>query len=168
MNEPDTFAELAERIAVVTSPRTHWKKYRKKAIELGATANELPAKTNSPFYDLSQLGKFCSARASEEKEYERETKKIRFSFAPPNIKEKPLGDTAKKHENPKQHAPEGEWSKPMSKSLMRSTLGIENEHKFNAYAKSVGIKPAGNRQTWQLRLDTLSPKDRSKMENVEV
>jgi hypothetical protein len=62
----------------------------------------------------------------------------------------------------------GVWSKPMSKSLMRSTLGIENEHKFNAYAKSVGIKPAGNRQTWQLRLDTLSPKDRSKMENVEV
>jgi hypothetical protein len=104
--------ELAERIAVVTSPyeqlykykgiepeefqlgcararyhrfplykiddpfdpncaRAHWEKYHKKAIELGATANELPTKTNSPFYDLIQLGKFCSARASGQKKEEK-------------------------------------------------------------------------------------------------
>ena len=109
MDELDTFAELAERIAVVTSPYeqlykykgieptkfelgcargrydrahlyeigdpfdpncaiAHWEKYRKKAIELGASVNELPAKTNYPFYDLIQLGKFCSARASGQKD----------------------------------------------------------------------------------------------------
>ena len=124
MDELDTFAELAERIALVTSPyeelykykgiepedfqlgcararyhrfplykiddpfdpncaKAHWEKYHKKAIELGATANELPAKTNSPFYDLIQLGKFCSSRASGQKKDEDETKVIRFSFAPP-------------------------------------------------------------------------------------
>jgi hypothetical protein len=62
----------------------------------------------------------------------------------------------------------GMRSKPMSKTLMRKVLGIENEHTFNAWAKTHDIQPAGNRQTWTICLDNLNPKDREKIETIEV
>ncbi len=59
-------------------------------------------------------------------------------------------------------------SKPMTKKLMRDTLGIENEHTFNTWAKTKDIQPAGNRQTWTIDLNKLSQKERDKIEKIEV
>ena len=46
--------------------RTLWEKYRKKAIQLGAIAGELPAETTNPLYDLTKLGKWCGNKAKGE------------------------------------------------------------------------------------------------------
>ncbi len=72
----------------------------------------------------------------------------------------------KKWKKPKPQAPQGEWSKPMTKSRMRKALNIDSEQTFNTFAKRYGIRQAGNRQTWQIRLDTLDGKTRSKLEKV--
>lgn len=58
------------------------------------------------------------------------------------------------------------WSKPMSKSKMMTTLGLDSYKTFNAYAKNPRIREAGNRQTFQIRLDGMDKKTRSKLEKV--
>jgi hypothetical protein len=62
--------------------------------------------------------------------------------------------------------PEGEWSKPMSKSKMMAALGIDSYKTFNAWTKDKKIKPAGNRQTFTIRLDVLDTKTRQKLEKA--
>jgi len=63
-------------------------------------------------------------------------------------------------------SPEGEWSKPMGKSKMMSSLGMPSYKKFNAFAKQYGIKKAGNRQTFQIRLDGMDKATRNKLERA--
>jgi len=58
-----------------------------------------------------------------------------------------------------------EWSKPMSKNEMMTRLGIDSYKTFNAWSKTIGIKEAGNRQTFIIRLDEMDKKTRSKLEN---
>jgi len=60
----------------------------------------------------------------------------------------------------------GEWSKPMSKTRMMTALRIDSRKKFNSYANQIGIKKAGNRQTFQIRLDTLPKNQREKIEKI--
>lgn len=48
-----------------------------------------------------------------------------------------------------------ELSRPMAKVKMMAALRIESYKTFNAFAKRQGIRFAGNRQTWQLRLKGL-------------
>ena len=59
-----------------------------------------------------------------------------------------------------------ERSKPMSKSKMMSALKIDSFKTFNAWAKDKGMKQAGNRQTFTIRLDLLDAKTRQKLERV--
>ena len=58
---------------------------------------------------------------------------------------------------------EQEWSKPMSKSDMMTRLGIDSYKKFNSWSKQYGIKEAGNRQTFTIRLDNMDKQNRSKL-----
>ena len=62
--------------------------------------------------------------------------------------------------------PEGEWSKPMGKSKMMGSLGMSSYKKFNAFAKKHGIREAGNRQTFQIRLDGMDKTTRNKLERA--
>jgi hypothetical protein len=61
-------------------------------------------------------------------------------------------------------APEGEWSRPMSKTDMRVRLANLPVRKFNTFTKSHPIRQAGNRQLWQIRLDGMDKKTREKIE----
>jgi phage-related protein len=61
---------------------------------------------------------------------------------------------------------EGEWLKPMTKSRMRKTLRMDGDKAFNTFAEHCGIRPAGNRQLWQIRLDTMDPTTRKKLEKA--
>ncbi len=62
--------------------------------------------------------------------------------------------------------PDGEWSKPMSKSKMMNALNIDSYKTFNAWAKDKEMKPAGNRQTFTIRLDVLDSATRQKLEKA--
>jgi hypothetical protein len=62
--------------------------------------------------------------------------------------------------------PEGEWSKPMTKTKMMELLGIDSPKTFKAFANRIGIRRAGNRQTWQLRVDKLDARNRAKIEKA--
>ena len=62
--------------------------------------------------------------------------------------------------------PDGEWSNPMSKNKMMKALGMPSYKKFNAFAKQHGIKMAGNRQTFQIRLDGMDITTRKKLEKA--
>lgn len=61
---------------------------------------------------------------------------------------------------------EGEWSKPASKKELMVAVGINSYKKFNAFAKCYGIKQAGNRKLWQIRLDSMDQQTRSKLEKL--
>lgn len=61
---------------------------------------------------------------------------------------------------------EEEWTKPMSKAKMMAAIGVDSPKTFNAFAKIHGIKQAGNRQTFRLRLDKMDQKTRSKLDKV--
>ena len=61
---------------------------------------------------------------------------------------------------------EGKWSKPMSKSAMRNALKIDGCRSFDTFAKQQGIRQAGNRQLWQIRLDTMDEATRKKLEKA--
>lgn len=61
---------------------------------------------------------------------------------------------------------EGEWSRAMTKNTMRKALGLESYEVFNSFAKTIGIRQAGNRQTWQIRLDTCDARTRQKLEKA--
>lgn len=61
---------------------------------------------------------------------------------------------------------EGEWSNPMTKSEMMKKVGIDGYKKFNTFAKQYGLRPAGNRQLWQLRLDKMDKNTRRKFEKT--
>ena len=61
---------------------------------------------------------------------------------------------------------EGEWSKPASKSKMMKAIGISSYKKFNAFAHMHGIKQAGNRKLWQIRVDLMDKTTRSKLEKL--
>ena len=63
-----------------------------------------------------------------------------------------------------QSVPEGEWSKPMTKAKMMDILGLDSYKTFNAFAKQKGIRQAGNRRTWQLRLDGLDRATRERFD----
>lgn len=62
--------------------------------------------------------------------------------------------------------PEGEISKPMSKSEMMKALRIDSYKKFNAWGKDKALKQTGNRQTFTIRLDLLDTKSRQRLEKV--
>lgn len=57
----------------------------------------------------------------------------------------------------------GEWSKPMSKASMMTTLHIDSEKTFSTFANHQGIVEAGNRQTWRLKLDGLTDEQKNKL-----
>lgn len=59
---------------------------------------------------------------------------------------------------------EGEWSKPMKKITMINALRMDGYKSFNTFAKQHGIQQAGNRQLWQIRLDTMDKTSRKKLE----
>ena len=59
---------------------------------------------------------------------------------------------------------EGEWSNPMTKSTMMSKVNIDGYKKFNTFAKQHGLRKAGNRQLWQIRLDRMDKNTRQKFE----
>jgi hypothetical protein len=59
-----------------------------------------------------------------------------------------------------------DWSKPMSKSKMMTALGIDSAKTFNTFAAHAGIRPAGNRQTFQLCMDTLTQPQRDQLAKV--
>lgn len=61
---------------------------------------------------------------------------------------------------------EGEWSTPASKSKMMKAIGISSYKKFNAFAHMHGIKQAGNRKLWQIRIDSMDRTTRSKLEKL--
>jgi len=63
-------------------------------------------------------------------------------------------------------APQGEWSKPMSKSKIMSALRIDSYKTFNAWSKDKEMKQAGNRQTFTIRLDILDAKTRQDIEKA--
>lgn len=62
---------------------------------------------------------------------------------------------------------EGEWSTPASKSKMMKAIGIASYKKFNAFARMHGIKQAGNRKLWQIRINSMDRTTRSKLEKLE-
>jgi hypothetical protein len=62
--------------------------------------------------------------------------------------------------------PTGEWSKPMSKARMMRALGIDSRASFRAWLKDKEVRPAGNRQTWSIRLDTLDQRSRGKLDKA--
>jgi hypothetical protein len=66
----------------------------------------------------------------------------------------------------KKGKPDGEWSKPMSKSKMKNALRIDGYRTFNIFARHHGILPAGNRQLWQIRLDRMDETTRKKLEKI--
>ena len=59
---------------------------------------------------------------------------------------------------------EGEWSLPMSKIAMMTRLKIDSYQTFNAYANQYGIKKAGNRQTFIIRVDKMDKRTRALLE----
>jgi hypothetical protein len=59
--------------------------------------------------------------------------------------------------------PEGDWSKPLSKTDIMACLRIDSLRKFNAFAKRQGIQQAGNRQTWRLRMDGLTESEKHRL-----
>ena len=61
---------------------------------------------------------------------------------------------------------EGEWSNPMTKSTMMSKVNIDGYKKFNTFAKQYGLRKAGNRQLWQIRLDRMDKNTRQKFEKT--
>jgi len=61
---------------------------------------------------------------------------------------------------------EGEWSKPMTKRAMMDILRLDSYKTFNAFARRKGIRQAGNRKTWQLRLDGLDQETREKFKKA--
>jgi len=60
----------------------------------------------------------------------------------------------------------GELSKPMTKSAMKNALRIDGYKAFNTFAKKHSIQQAGNRQLWQIRLDTMDEATRKKLEKA--
>jgi hypothetical protein len=69
-------------------------------------------------------------------------------------------------EKPKLKPPEGEWSNPMTKTKMMKTLHIAGYSKFATFAKQYGLRQAGNRQLWQIRLDDIDKNTRQKFEKA--
>ena len=67
---------------------------------------------------------------------------------------------------PTAEQPDGELSKPMSKSKMMAALKVDSYKTFNAWAKDKALKQAGNRQTFTIRLDLLDPNSRQKLEKT--
>jgi len=61
---------------------------------------------------------------------------------------------------------EGEWSNPMTKSTMMSKVNTYGYKKFNTFAKQYGLRQAGNRQLWQIRLDGMDRNTRQKFEKT--
>ena len=61
---------------------------------------------------------------------------------------------------------EGEWSRPASKKELMTAIGIESYKKFNAFAEMYGIKQAGNRKLWQIRVDSMDRITRAKLEKL--
>jgi hypothetical protein len=60
----------------------------------------------------------------------------------------------------------GEWSNPMSKRTIMVALKIDGYKKFNTFAKLHGIRGAGNRQLWQIRLDKMDKMTRERIEKL--
>ena len=69
-------------------------------------------------------------------------------------------------ESPAQVSPPGELSNPRTKKEFMRALGLPaGAYKtFNAFAERHGIRQAGNRQLWQLRLDGMDAATRAKIE----
>ena len=59
---------------------------------------------------------------------------------------------------------EGERSDPMTKKGMMTIVDISSYQTFNAWAKTHGIKQAGNRQLFTVRLDMMDARTRAKFE----
>jgi hypothetical protein len=56
------------------------------------------------------------------------------------------------------------WSKPMSKCEMMGLIGLDGYRKFNSWAKQFGLKSAGNRQLWTIRVDIMDVNTRKRFE----
>jgi len=74
---------------------------------------------------------------------------------------KPVGNSKKKYE-----PLEGEWSNPMTKSALMKKVGIDGYKKFDTFAKRFGLRQAGNRQLWEIRIDKMARNIRKKFENT--
>jgi len=79
-------------------------------------------------------------------------------------KQEPIETSGGKAENTQNI--EGEWSKPTTKSTMKNALRIDGDKVFNTFAKQHSIRQAGNRQLWQIRLDTMDNTTRKKLEKL--
>ncbi len=64
-----------------------------------------------------------------------------------------------------ERAPEGVWSTPMSKTEMATRLGNLSPDKFKTFAEFHGIRQAGNRQLWHIRLDKMDMATRHRIEH---
>lgn len=57
---------------------------------------------------------------------------------------------------------EGEWSNPMTKSALMKKVGIDGYKKFKTFAEIYGLRQAGNRQLWQIRIDRMDSNTKQK------
>jgi hypothetical protein len=55
------------------------------------------------------------------------------------------------------------WSAPMSKAEMGARVKLTSMRRFNAFAKHHKIRPAGNRQLWQICLDAMDEATRQSL-----
>jgi transcription initiation factor IIE alpha subunit len=102
---------------------------------------------------------FCSNDYTAVKQL-RENTETQSALDNTDPKGKPIAGGQKKDKKSKRRTPDGEWSKPATKSRFMSVLGIDSIKTFNTFAKKHGIRQGGNRQTWLMRLDTHDKKTR--------
>jgi hypothetical protein len=62
--------------------------------------------------------------------------------------------------------PEGEWSCPMSLADMAVRLNNMTQYSFKKFAQGHGLRMAGSRQKWQIRLDRMDKATRQKLEAI--
>jgi len=65
----------------------------------------------------------------------------------------------------RRHTRDEEWSKPMSKGTIATALRLQNAYALTKAAEAgvYKLRPAGNRQRWQIRLNGLPAEARKKL-----
>jgi hypothetical protein len=78
--------------------------------------------------------------------------------------EHPVGE-AKPQPDTAHSERQGEWSRPLSKEVMATALGLLSAYKLTVLAERgvYKVRPAGNRQTWQICLSGLPEEARKKL-----
>jgi len=64
--------------------------------------------------------------------------------------------------NPNEPSDEEEWSDPMPLTEMMRKVNISGYKKFRTWGKRFGLREAGNRQLWEIRLDNMDHSTRKK------